>query len=191
MLGRLSTHLASSWAARCANSFRSAPSMTVASYLECRGVLHCERARHHRAQRGCLNSWPPRISPPGGRRCPIAHSYTAETDVERVLCGVSSPVSVSAVLDGANGNNPTRPDVFRVRRAKMSGRVGLCEAAPSCTAETDIERVLHGYTTLVSVSAVLDGANGHRRLSGGEIRGGQEFACFRRAGGQGHPPPVL
>jgi hypothetical protein len=54
MSGRLSPHLAGSWAAGCAYSFGCAPSATERSQPECRGVLLCARARHHRAQRGCL-----------------------------------------------------------------------------------------------------------------------------------------
>jgi hypothetical protein len=69
MLGRLSPHLAGPWAAGCAYSFGFAPSATVRSQPQCRGVLLCAQARHHRTRRRCLNSWPPRISPAHGRLC--------------------------------------------------------------------------------------------------------------------------
>ena len=112
MLGRLITHLTGSWAAGCANSFRSARYTKGVSYLECRGVLLCERARHHRAQRGCLNSWPPINSTPDGRLCPFAPSCTAETDVARVLCGDTCSTLVSALQEGANRYSSRRHDVF-------------------------------------------------------------------------------
>ena len=108
-----------------------------------------------------------------------------------MLCGDTAPVSVSAWYVLATGNNPVRPDVFRVRRAKMSGHVGLFPVARTLHAETDTGAVSPHEPCITSVSACLGGATGQSLPLGGEIRGRQEFACFRRAGGQGRPPPVL
>ncbi len=85
MSGRRRARLADSWAAGCASSFRCASSVTGGLQPQCRGVLRYVQAPHHRHQRGCLNSWPPRVDWGAGGGCVPEPAQGARPDLKPSL----------------------------------------------------------------------------------------------------------